>query len=74
MTEYKFEYTCEIKHEDYSEYICTTCERNFEDDFEAVGYAFLRAALFEELDIEVKSIYVYEKALFDNVLLDVGKR
>ena len=72
MTEYKFEYTCEIKHEDYSEYICTTCERNFEDDFAAVGYAFLRAALYEELGIKVTSIYVYEKLHCENVLLNIG--
>ncbi len=72
MTEYRFEYTCEIKHEDYSDYFSYEFEKEFEDDFEAVGYAFLRAACYEELDIKVTSIYVCEKAHFENVLLNIG--
>ena len=72
MTEYVFEYTCEIKHEDYSDYFSYEFEKEFEDDFEAVAYAFLRAAFYEELDIKVTSIYVREKVHFENVLLNIG--
>lgn len=72
MTEYKFEYTCEVKHGVYSDYFSYEFEEEFEDDFAAVGYAFLRAAIYEELDIKVTSIYVFEKSHCNNVLLNIG--
>lgn len=72
MTIYKFDYDCKIKHEGYSDYFSCEFEEEFEDDFAAVGYAFLRAALYEELGIKVTSIYVYEKLHCENVLLNIG--
>ena len=73
MTKYVFAYTCEVDNEDYDEFFCGSFEKEFEDDFEAVGYAFLRAALYESAYIKVNSIYVFEAHCADNVLLDIGK-